>query len=51
MQSLTDAGKNGYIGIQDFYNIVNTASSLLEAAGKDFSVKGNSAAQLIDAAT
>jgi len=43
IKTLTTAGKDGYIGVQDFYNIVNTASSLLEAAGKDFNVAGMNA--------
>ena len=35
------------MGVQDFYNIVNTASSLMEAAGKNFEVAGMNAATLL----
>ena len=50
INTLTTGQKKGYMGVQDFYNIITTASSLLEAAGQDFSVKGMNAAQLIELA-
>jgi len=50
MSTLTTAGKKGYIGVQDFYNIVTTASGLMSAAGKDFYVNGMNAAELIETA-
>ena len=50
IDALTDAETNGYMGVQDFYNIVTTASSLMEAAGKDFEIAGMNAAQLMQSA-
>ena len=45
--TLTTAQKKGYMGVQDFYNIVTTASSLMEAAGKQFEVAGMDAGELL----
>ena len=47
ISTLTTAQKNGYMGVQDFYNIVTTASSLMEAAGKSFEVAGMNAGELM----
>ena len=47
MASLKTASKKKYIGVQDWYNIIQTASGLMEAAGKEFSIKGKTAAQLM----
>lgn len=47
MQALTEGSKKGYMGVQDFYNIVTTASSLMEAAGQKFEVAGMNASQLL----
>lgn len=47
IKTITAAEKSGYMGVQDFYNIVNTASSMMEAAGKTFEVAGMDAATLL----
>ena len=48
IKTITAAQKSGYMGVQDFYNIVNTASSLMESAGKTFEVAGKDAATLLE---
>ena len=50
MKALTEAEKNGYMGVQDFYNIITTASALMESAGRDFEVAGMNAAELMQSA-
>ena len=47
MKTLKTASSTGYIELQDFYNIVTTSSSLLEAAGQEFYVNGMTAAELM----
>jgi hypothetical protein len=47
MNALTEGGKKGYMGVQEFYNIVTTASSLMEAAGKEFEIAGMNASELL----
>lgn len=49
--ALQDAKKNGYMGAEDFYRIVTTASEYMTAAGQEFSVAGMNYEQLISAAT
>ena len=50
INTLKTAGKQGYIGVQDFYNIISTSSALLEAAGRDFYIKGMNASELMQLA-
>lgn len=50
MKTLDQAAKDGYIGVQDFYNVVETASQLMEASGQKFYVNGMTAAQLMQSA-
>ena len=49
--ALQDAKTNGYMGAEDFYRIVTTASEYMTAAGQEFSVAGMNYEQLISAAT
>lgn len=48
---LQDAKKNGYMGAEDFYRIVTTASEYMTAAGQKFSVAGMTYEDLISKAT
>ena len=50
INTLKTAGKQGYIGVQDFYNIISTSSALLESAGRDFYIKGMNASELMQLA-
>ena len=50
IKALTEANAHGYMGVQDFYNIVTTASQLMEAAGQEFYINGMTASQLMEAA-
>lgn len=49
--ALQDAKKNGYMGAEDFYRIVTTASEYMTAAGQKFSVAGMTYEDLISKAT
>ena len=49
--ALQDAKKNGYMGAEDFYRIVTTASEYMTAAGQQFSVAGMTYEDLISKAT
>lgn len=49
--ALQDAKKNGYMGAEDFYRIVTTASEYMTAAGQEFSVAGMTYEDLISKAT
>lgn len=49
--ALQDAKTNGYMGAEDFYRIVTTASEYMAAAGQEFSVAGMTYEDLISKAT
>ena len=49
--ALQDAKTNGYMGAEDFYRIVTTASEYMTAAGQEFSVAGMTYEDLISKAT
>ena len=48
-QVMNEAASSGYMGIQDYVNIIRQMEAMALAAGQEFSIEGMNAAQLIEA--